>query len=82
MIDITNYDKNNVFAKILKGEIPSKKIFENEYVFALEDINPQAPIHILIIQKNHSVVLLTFLRKPINTSYHAFLNHLMIYRIH
>ncbi|MAZ46696.1 MAG: histidine triad nucleotide-binding protein [Rickettsiales bacterium] len=51
MIDIVNYDKSNIFAKILRKEIPSKKVFENEYVFAFEDINPQAPIHILVIPK-------------------------------
>ncbi len=47
MIDITNYDNNNIFAKILRQEIPSRKVFENKYVYAFEDINPQAPIHIL-----------------------------------
>ena len=51
MIDITNYDNENIFAKILRQEIPSKKVFENEVVYAFEDINPQAPIHILIIPK-------------------------------
>ena len=51
MIDIVNYDKSNIFAKILRKEIPSKKVFENEYVFAFEDIKPQAPIHILVIPK-------------------------------
>tara|TARA_X000000368_G_scaffold275666_1_gene218702 strand:+ start:941 stop:1309 length:369 start_codon:yes stop_codon:yes gene_type:complete len=52
MIDITKYDENNVFAKILRNEIPSKKVFENDFVYAFEDINPQAPIHILIIPKS------------------------------
>ena len=51
MIDITNYNDDNIFAKILRQEMPSKKIFENEYVYAFEDISPQAPIHILIIPK-------------------------------
>ena len=51
MIDIANYDNDNIFAKILRQEIPSKKVFENKYVYAFEDINPQAPIHILIIPK-------------------------------
>ena len=49
MIDITNYNNDNIFAKILRQEIPSKKVFENDVVYAFEDINPQAPIHILII---------------------------------
>ena len=51
MIDIKNYDNNNIFAKILRKEIPSKKIFENEYIYAFEDISPQAPIHVLVIPK-------------------------------
>ena len=51
MIDIENYDKNNIFAKILKKEIPSHKVYEDEYTFAFKDISPQAPIHILIIPK-------------------------------
>ena len=51
MIDIENYDENNIFAKILKNEIPSNKVYEDEYAFAFEDISPQAPIHILIIPK-------------------------------
>ena len=51
MIDIRNYNNENIFAKILRQEIPSKKIFENEYAYAFKDINPQAPIHVLIIPK-------------------------------
>jgi len=42
-----------LFCKIVKGEIPSQKVFENETVLAFRDINPQAPIHILIIPKRH-----------------------------
>ena len=45
------YDSNNVFAKILRGEIPCKKIFEDDHVLAFPDINPQAPVHILVIPK-------------------------------
>ncbi len=51
MIDIQNYNNNNIFAKILRNEIPSKKVFENEDVYAFEDINPQAPVHVVIIPK-------------------------------
>lgn len=47
-----SYDKNNIFAKILKSEIPCNKILENEHTLAFSDINPQAPIHILVIPKN------------------------------
>ena len=46
------YDNYNVFAKILKGEIPCQKIDENKFSLAFIDINPQAPIHILVIPKN------------------------------
>ena len=42
------YDKNNIFAKILRGEIPCKKVYENEYVLSFYDINPQKKIHILL----------------------------------
>jgi diadenosine tetraphosphate (Ap4A) HIT family hydrolase len=45
------YDPNNVFAKILRGEIPCKKAFEDEHVLAFHDINPQAPVHVLVIPK-------------------------------
>jgi histidine triad (HIT) family protein len=42
-----------LFCKIIRGEIPSKKIYEDDKVFAFEDINPQAPTHALIIPKKH-----------------------------
>ena len=42
-----------LFCKILKGEIPSAKVFENEWVYAFRDINPQAPVHVLVIPKEH-----------------------------
>ena len=45
------YDKNNIFAKILRGEIPCKKIFENEHILSFHDINPQKKIHALVIPK-------------------------------
>ena len=50
-----SYDENNVFAKILRSEIPCNKILENDYALAFYDINPQAPIHILIIPKKKYV---------------------------
>ena len=46
------YDDQNIFAKILRGEIPNKTVFENDHVLAFEDIQPQAKYHILIIPKN------------------------------
>jgi histidine triad (HIT) family protein len=46
-----SYDPNNIFARILKGEIPCKKAHESEHALAFEDISPQAPIHTLVIPK-------------------------------
>jgi len=55
-IDATQpYDDNNVFARILRGEIPSKKVYEDEHVLAFHDINPLAPTHILVIPKGSYV---------------------------
>lgn len=45
------YDPNNVFARILRGEIPNKTVYEDEHALAFHDINPQAPDHILVIPK-------------------------------
>ncbi len=45
------YDDNNIFAKILRGEIPCKKIYEDDFVLSFHDINPQKKIHALIIPK-------------------------------
>lgn len=45
------YDPNNIFAKILRGEIPCGKVFEDEYVLALHDIAKKAPVHILVLPK-------------------------------
>ena len=42
-----------LFCKIIAGEIPSTKVYEDEYVFAFRDINPQAPVHILVLPKQH-----------------------------
>ncbi len=49
------YDTNNIFAKILRGEIPCDKVFENEYALAFKDIAPQTPVHILVIPKGEYV---------------------------
>lgn len=51
-IDATQpYDETNIFARILRGEIPARKVYEDEHAFAFHDISPQAPIHILVIPK-------------------------------
>ena len=46
-----SYDPENVFAKILRGEIPNRTVFENEHALAFEDLRPQAPVHVLVIPK-------------------------------
>ena len=51
-VDATQpYDDQNIFAKILRGEIPNKAVYEDEFALAFHDINPQAPTHILVIPK-------------------------------
>ena len=52
-----SYDDNNIFAKILRGEIPCKKIYEDNFVLSFHDINPQKKIHALIIPKGKYVDL-------------------------
>jgi len=47
----TMYDDENIFAKILRGEIPCNRVYENDHALAFEDINPQAPTHVLVIPK-------------------------------
>ena len=56
----TAYDESNIFARILRGEIPAKPVFENEHAFAFHDINPQAPVHVLVIPKGKYVSLADF----------------------
>ena len=45
------YDDSNIFARILRGEIPAKTVYEDEHALAFHDINPQAPVHVLVIPK-------------------------------
>ena len=51
------YDSNNIFAKILRGEIPNKTVLDTVHSLAFEDINPQAPLHVLVIPKGPYVSL-------------------------
>ena len=46
-----DYDDSNIFARILRGEIPSKRVYEDEWAIAFHDINPQAPVHVLVIPR-------------------------------
>lgn len=54
------YDDNNIFAKILRGDIPAKKIYEDEYAIAFHDIAPKAPVHVLVIPKGAYVSMADF----------------------
>lgn len=54
------YDDDNIFAKILRGEIPCDKVHEDEHTLAFRDINPQAPTHILVIPKGRYVSMADF----------------------
>ena len=49
------YDSNNIFARILRGEIPCQKVYEDSHVLAFNDIRPQAPAHVLVIPKGEYV---------------------------
>lgn len=54
------YDDSNVFARILRGEIPARKVYEDEHALAFHDINPQAPVHVLVIPKGRWVSFADF----------------------
>ncbi len=54
------YDPNNIFARILRGEIPNKTVYEDEYALAFHDINPQTPTHVLVIPKGAYVSFADF----------------------
>ncbi len=54
------YDPNNVFARILRGELPARKVHEDEWSLAFHDINPQAPVHVLVVPKGAYVSFADF----------------------
>ena len=56
-----SYDNENIFAKILRNEIPCEKIYEDDFVLSFKDINPQAKLHILIIPKKSFIDIADFL---------------------
>ncbi len=58
-----NYDQNNIFAKIMRGEIPCKKVYEDEYCFAFHDIQPAAPVHVLVLPKGEYISFHDFSEK-------------------
>lgn len=57
------YDDQNIFAKILRGEIPCDKVHETDHALAFRDINPQAPVHVLVIPKGAYVSMADFSAK-------------------
>jgi len=57
------YDKNNIFAKIIRGEIPAKKIYEDDDVLAFYDISKASPIHVLVIPKGEFIDFINFVTK-------------------
>jgi len=60
-VDATQpYDPGNIFARILRGEIPAKTVYEDEWALAFHDINPQAPVHVLVIPKGAYVAWTDF----------------------
>ena len=58
-----SYDKDNIFAKIIRGEIPCKKVYENDHILAFHDINPQKKVHVLVVPKGEYVDLDDFNNK-------------------
>jgi histidine triad (HIT) family protein len=66
------YDENNIFAKILRAEIPCTKVFEDEHVLAFRDINPLAPSHVLVIPKGPYVSMEDFTAKASDAELAAF----------
>lgn len=57
---MTTYDDNNIFAKILRGDIPSQPVYEDDHVIVLNDIAPKKPVHLLIIPKGKYVSMTEF----------------------
>jgi histidine triad (HIT) family protein len=57
------YDRNNIFARILRGEIPCNKVYEDPHVLAFHDISPQSPTHVLVIPKGEFVSFDDFSQK-------------------
>ena len=60
-----------IFCKIINGEIPSTKVYEDELVYAFKDINPEAPVHVLIVPKQHLTSV-----AHIDSSHHAMIGHI------
>ncbi len=68
-----NYDKENVFAKIIAGDIPCDKVYEDEHVLAFRDIVPRAPVHVLVIPKGEYVSFDDFSEKASDAEITAYM---------
>jgi histidine triad (HIT) family protein len=66
------YDRNNIFARIIRGEIPCKKVHEDQWTLAFHDINPQTPTHVLVIPKGEYVSMDDFAAKASEAEIAAF----------
>jgi histidine triad (HIT) family protein len=66
------YDKNNIFARILRKEIPANIVYEDEFALAFHDVNPKAPIHILVIPKGEYISFFDFSEKASPEDVHGF----------
>lgn len=66
------YDDTNIFARILRGEVPCKKVYEDDHTLAFEDIHPQAPVHTLVIPKGRYVSMRDFAARASDTEIAAF----------
>ncbi len=69
---MTAYDDNNIFARILRGEIPCNKVYEDPHVLAFRDIRPQAPVHVLVIPKGKYTDIADFGAKATEAEIAAF----------
>jgi diadenosine tetraphosphate (Ap4A) HIT family hydrolase len=63
-IDLASYDDNNIFARILRGEIPCKKVYEDRWALAFHDIAPKAKVHVLVIPKGRYTSVAAFAAAP------------------
>lgn len=70
------YDTDNVFARILRGELPCDRVYEDEYVLAFNDIAPKAPVHVLVISKGSYVDMNDFARRASKSEMTALLQAL------
>lgn len=66
------YDKNNIFARILRKEIPANVVYEDDYALAFHDVNPKAPIHVLVIPKGEYISFFDFSEKAPPEVVHGF----------